>query len=300
MKFKNMIEENNDKSSFFENRLGDGFYVLRFRNDSTEINSFSRPVDQQFIQFHFCLKGEVDFNFNAATYTFNINEEHAMLLYNPQKPLPIEVSLGANSWLISVLISIKKFHSLFSPDADQISFLSIENSMKKFYDKVAFSPSMAVVLSQILNTKVHDSMKTLYFKGKVYELLSLYFNKNEDTSTEQCPFLVDEKNVNRIRLAKDILIERMTEPPSLEALASEIGLNIKKLKDGFKQLYGDTVYSYLLDHKMEEARRMLDSKQHNVNEVGLKLGYSTSSHFIAAFKKKFGTTPKKYLMSVSS
>lgn len=295
-----MIEENNDKSPFFENRLGDGFYVLRFRNDSTEINSFSRHVDQQYIQFHFCLKGEVDFNFNAATYTFNINEEHAMLLYNPQKPLPIEITMGANSWLISILISIKKFHSLFSPDANHISFLSVENNMKKFYDKVPFSPSMAVVLSQILNTRVHDSMKTLYFKGKVYELLSLYFNKNEDTSTEQCPFLVDEKNVNRIRLAKDILIERMTEPPSLEALASEIGLNIKKLKDGFKQLYGDTVYSYLLDHKMEEARRMLDSKQHNVNEVGLKLGYSTSSHFIAAFKKKFGTTPKKYLMSVSS
>jgi AraC-like DNA-binding protein len=45
---------------------------------------------------------------------------------------------------------------------------------------------------------------------------------------------------------------------------------------------------------------MLDSQQYNVNEVGLKLGYSTSSHFIAAFKKKFGTTPKKYLMSVSS
>ena len=51
---------------------------------------------------------------------------------------------------------------------------------------------------------------------------------------------------------------------------------------------------------MEEARRMLDSQQFNVNEVGLKLGYSTSSHFIAAFKKKFGTTPKKYLLSVSS
>ncbi len=44
----------------------------------------------------------------------------------------------------------------------------------------------------------------------------------------------------------------------------------------------------------------LDSGEYNVNEVGLKVGYSTSSHFIAAFKKKFGTTPKKYLMSLSS
>ena len=51
---------------------------------------------------------------------------------------------------------------------------------------------------------------------------------------------------------------------------------------------------------MDEARKMLESQKYNVNEVGLKLGYSTSSHFINAFKKKYGTTPKKYLGSVSS
>ena len=91
----------------------------------------------------------------------------------------------------------------------------------------------------------------------------------------------------------------MTDPPSLDELAREIGLSLKKLKDGFKQIYGDTVYAYLLDHKMDEARKMLESQKYNVNEVGLKLGYSTSSHFINAFKKKYGTTPKKYLGSVS-
>jgi AraC-like DNA-binding protein len=45
---------------------------------------------------------------------------------------------------------------------------------------------------------------------------------------------------------------------------------------------------------------MLTDGNQNVNEVGLRLGYSTSSHFIAAFKKKYGTTPKKYIMSLSS
>jgi len=49
---------------------------------------------------------------------------------------------------------------------------------------------------------------------------------------------------------------------------------------------------------MEVARKLLESGKHNVNEVGLKVGYSTSSHFIAAFKKKYGTTPKKYVQSV--
>ena len=86
----------------------------------------------------------------------------------------------------------------------------------------------------------------------------------------------------------------------LQDLASEIGLNLKKLKEGFKKIYGDTVYGYLLDYKMNEARSMLNTKKYNINEISIKLGYSTSSHFIAAFKKKFGTTPKKYLMSVSS
>ena len=140
----------------------------------------------------------------------------------------------------------------------------------------------------------------LYFKGKIYELLGLYFNKNEETSIEQCPFLSVEENVRKIKLAKDIILERMTEPPTIDQLSSEIGLGVKKLKDGFKQIYGNTIYSYLLDHKMEEARRMLESKKHNINEVGHSLGYSTASHFITAFKKKYGTTPKKYLMSVSS
>jgi AraC-like DNA-binding protein len=46
---------------------------------------------------------------------------------------------------------------------------------------------------------------------------------------------------------------------------------------------------------MEYARQLLDNGQNNVNEVGLKVGYSTASHFISAFKKKYGTTPKKYL-----
>ena len=130
--------------------------------------------------------------------------------------------------------------------------------------------------------------------------MSLFFNKNEDTNVEQCPFLENEENVRKIRKAKEIILNHITEPPTLQDLASEIGLNLKKLKEGFKKIYGDTVYGYLLDYKMNEARSMLNTKKYNINEISIKLGYSTSSHFIAAFKKKFGTTPKKYLMSVSS
>jgi AraC-like DNA-binding protein len=139
----------------------------------------------------------------------------------------------------------------------------------------------------------------LYYKGKGYELLSLFFNRSEDPNAEHCPFLIDEENVLKIKKAKEIIIANMAEPPSLEELAEQVNLSLKKLKMGFKQIYGDTVYGFLFDYKMDYARQLLDSGSYNVNEVGLKIGYSTGSHFIAAFKKKFGTTPKKYLMNLN-
>ena len=297
---KSIDMKNNGISSSYHMELERGFYVLRFKNDTERSINEIQPVDQDIIQFHFCLKGQTNFIYNEGNYTFQVREEHSMLLYNPLKSLPINVELLPDTWMVSILISISKFHSLFSKDADHISFLSPENREKKFYNSQSFKSSISVILSQILQSRIHDSIKGLYIKGKVYELLSLYFNKIEDPSLEKCPFLIDEENVQKIRVAKEIILKRMTDPPTLDELAIEIGLSLKKLKDGFKQIYGDTVFSYLLDHKMDEARKMLESQKYNVNEVGLKLGYSTSSHFINAFKKKYGTTPKKYLGSVSS
>lgn len=277
----------------------DGFMLLITRNDSDSFAEYSREVDRTFIQFHFCLKGEGSFLFNQGSYAMSLKEDDSLLLYNPQRDLPIHLDLSAKTWVVSVLISIKQFHSLFSMEAGFIPFLSEENLDKKYYNTAPITPAMAVVLSQIINYNLHPSVRKLYLKGKAYELLGLYLNKPEDADTEQCPFLVDEDNVRKIKQAKDIIISRMTDPPGLQELSEEIGLNMKKLKEGFKQIYGDSVYSFLFDYKMEVARKMLESGEHNVNEVGLKVGYSTASHFIAAFKKKYGTTPKRYLTSLN-
>ncbi|MDH5412589.1 MAG: AraC family transcriptional regulator [Flavobacteriaceae bacterium] len=275
-------------------KIDDGFFILKIQNNGHVKQQVKRKIDSSYIQFHFCLKGTSKFNFNNGNYSFDVSEEQSLLLYNPQQDLPINLDLEPKTWIISILLSIKSFHSLFSQEADYIHFLTDDNKDKKYYDNKKITPAIAVVLNQIMNFNIHRSIEKLYLKGKTYELLSLYFNHGGDADIEQCPFLVDEKNVLKIRQAKDIIITRMTEPPSLQELANEIGLSLKKLKEGFKQIYGDSVYSFLFDYKMEYARKLLESNQFNVNEVGLKVGYSTASHFIAAFKKKYGTTPKKY------
>ncbi len=286
------------KSSFEETKVDEGVLVLAYKNEESEVQSLEKEIDSDYIQFHFCVKGSSQFVFNEGRYRLNILEENSLLLYNPQQDLPINLEINPNSWMVSVLISIKNFHGLFSQEADYITFLSEDNKDKKYYKDGVISPSMAIVLNQLINFNLNQSIKSLYFKGKAYELLSLYFNRSEDADIEQCPFLVDETNVIKIRKAKDIIVSRMAEPPSLQELADETGLSLKKLKEGFKQIYGDSVFSFLFDYKMEVARKLLEAGNDNVNEVGHKVGYSTSSHFIAAFKKKYGTTPKKYVMSL--
>lgn len=294
----NIKEKNIAIGSIQNYQVDDGIIFLKLSNDnSTELN-FNHDIDKKHIQFHFCIKGFSKFQFNSGRYAFPVISDNSILLYNPVQELPINALLNPNSLVISILISIKKFHSLFSNQADQISFLNKDNIGNKFYKEKKLEPMMSVVLNQMVQLSVHESMHNLYLRAKVFELMSLYFNRSKEMDVEQCPFLVDDKNIKKIRLAKEIIISRMIEPPSLTDLASEVEISLKKLKEGFKQVYGASVFVFLLDYKMQVSKTLLSSGNYNVNEVALKVGYSTATHFINAFKKKFGTTPKKYLMSL--
>lgn len=290
-----MFDKNVARGSEQLIEVEDGISILSIKNDSDREECITHNINANFIQFHFCVKGEIKFNFNEGRYALNIKEDSSLLLYNPERDLPINLEAYSESWSVSILISIKKLHTLFSAEANYIDFLTEDNRDKKFYKEAKVSPAMAVILTQILNFNLHPSVKKIYLKGKAYELIGLYFNRPAEADIEQCPFLDDEDNVKKIKLAKSIILQRMTEPPTLQELADEVGLSLKKLKEGFKEIYGDTVFSFLFDYKMDYARKLLEKGQHNVNEVGLSIGYSTASHFISAFKKKFGTTPKKYI-----
>lgn len=293
MNFKNIA-----KGSTESFKVDEGVILLKQTNENEFESNFNSKIGKDYIQFHFCLKGFSKFLFNQGSYVFNVENENSILLYNPHKELPIDLLLDANSQVISILISIKKFHSLFSNESDQISFLNNDNIENKLYKEKKIGPMIAVILNQMYQQSLNLTMYKLYLRGKVFELMSLYFSKDKEMDIEQCPFLSDDNNIKKIKKAKEIIISRMIEPPTLQELAKEVDISLKKLKQGFKQVYGASVFSFLIDYKMQVSKRLLSSGNYNVNEVALRVGYSTATHFINAFKKKFGTTPKKYLMSI--
>ena len=275
----------------------DNLIIIISNNSSNKKEILKKDIQSHFLQFHFAIKGKVDFLFNQGSYKLSLIKNKNLTLYNPAKDLPLDVNIYKKSITISILITIKKFHELFSKDTENIPFLSDENINQKYYNENTTTEAVSLSLNQILNTSLKNTRNKLYLKSKVYEIFSLIFIQDNEKNIEQCPFIMSDDQLQKIRKAKEIIIERFDNPPSLIEISEEIKLSLRKLKEGFKEVYGKPVFQYLLDYKMELSRKMLTEGVYNVNEISLKLGYSTASHFIAAFKKKFSITPKKYVQN---
>ena len=125
------MKKNVAQGSFEETGLEEGFFVLTSKNDSNSIELLERDINNSYIQFHFTLKGAANFMFNNGNYVLQIVEDRSLLLYNPQRSLPIHLELQPHSWLVTLVISITKFHQLFSQDANYVSFLTEDNRHKK-------------------------------------------------------------------------------------------------------------------------------------------------------------------------
>ena len=263
--------------------------------DNGKKNIFYDKLDASFIQFHFCISGSITFNYNKGAYNLRLDEGKFLTLYNPEKHLTIDASAAKNSKVISVLIPIVEFHKLFSSSSSNIPFFENKSLNQKHYSESLISNSILIVLNQIIKNDMDNSTRSLLYKAKIYELFSLIFKKTKEIDLDQCPFLNNDENLKKIAKAKDVILKDIKNPPSLIELSKTIDLSLKNLKKGFKEIYGKPVYKYLFDFKMERAKQLLSNGNLNVNEVSYDLGYSSSSHFIAAFKKKYGITPRTYI-----
>ncbi|MDA0843302.1 MAG: AraC family transcriptional regulator [Bacteroidetes bacterium] len=280
-------------------QISDFCRIIRFQNDTDQPVIFTESVSKEYVQMHFVLREQGQLIYNQGSYQLDGTEDQVLLLFNTQKELPIELSLDPGGWVLSLLVTIEQLHGWFSSEASLIPFFEGASHDKKYYSQDEIRPALSIPLNQLMQFSLHHSVEALYFKAKVLEILALYFNRTEEADLERCPYLADDENVRKIRKAKDLLIAEMNEPPTLEVLAERISLPVGRLKEGFKQLYGDSVFGFLLDYKLDYARKLLLSQSYSVGEVAARVGYSTASHFIAAFKKKFGVTPKKYLADSS-
>ncbi|MGF1496608.1 MAG: helix-turn-helix transcriptional regulator [Elainellaceae cyanobacterium] len=166
-----------------------------------------------------------------------------------------------------------------------------------YYQRSAsMTPSMQMVVHQLLHCPFQGVAQKIYLESKVWELMALLMEQEQNLHQMACsqPVLKPD-DIDRIHQAREILVKQMDQPPSLLDLARQVGLNDCTLKRGFRQVFGKTAFGYLHDYRLEQARQLLQKRHLNVSEVARTIGFANRSYFAAAFRKKYGVSPKHYL-----
>ena len=259
--------------------------------------SFKCPHEPRIIQFFLLFGGEADLVSGDESVKFTDRKIATHSAPFGNSLLELQVSKKAKAAMVFVTVDYLHtfFGSEFATGSKAFADLRANYKIKKKISSKLVHPGLGIVAYQMFNTKLQGLALQLYKQSKGTEFLSLYLDEiSTDEAVAKCPFIKDNVEAERITEAKQIVMERMAEPPSLKELARTIGTNEFKLKAGFKSMFGTTVYGFLNDYRMETARKLLEIEQRQIKDISNHVGYSNPSHFIAAYKKKFGITPKKY------
>lgn len=145
------------------------------------------------------------------------------------------------------------------------------------------------VIQEIKSCVFEGLSRKIYLQSKTFELIALLY---EGTEKRQ-GFELSNKDKERLHEAASIIRDNIETPYSIIELAHKVGINQTKLKTGFKSLFGNTVFGYLQDIRMDQAKRYLLDTQLSVHEIGVRVGYQNTSNFSTAFKNTHGYTPSK-------
>lgn len=160
----------------------------------------------------------------------------------------------------------------------------------QFWQVSATTAAMQSAIHQILHCPYQGSIRWLYWEGKVLELIALRLEQVSQRGQQMAG--LQPSDVDRIHYAREILLQRLVDPPSLLDLARLAGLNDYKLKVGFRQVFGTTVFGYLRQQRLEQAHQLLQERQISVGAAAAAVGYASQGHFAAAFRKQFGVNPR--------
>lgn len=119
---------------------------------------------------------------------------------------------------------------------------------------------------------------------------------NEITSAFFKPYFMPLSNqdIQYIQQARTILAENFDKHITIPKLARQTGINEAKLKEGFKELYGQSIHTYLQQLRLQKAQQLLLTTSMSVTDITYDIGYSHVTHFTTLFKHEFGLTPTEW------
>lgn len=127
--------------------------------------------------------------------------------------------------------------------------------------------------------------------AELYRFLTLL---RTDARTDNRPSM--SKRLERIQGLLNWLENEFANPGiGLAEMASQLGIGERQLNERFRELFGQTAYTYLIQLRLRKAKEWLPSRPDwTVRRIGEAVGFRDASHFVATFRQKEGMTPDTY------
>lgn len=161
---------------------------------------------------------------------------------------------------------------------------------------LSVTSEMQRVINDICECRRTGELKRLYTESKILELLMLQLEQMQ-SGAEVDKYLIKQDDLKKIEHARALLDSDYRYPPTIIELSKRVSLNEFKLKRGFKEYYGITIYGYVTRLRMEEAKRLILEEKKSIGQVATAVGFNHQSHLTDAFKRYFGILPSEISLS---
>ena len=271
---------------------------------SKPINTFS-AIDEENITMDFTLHGNANYDINGLTQGGKYEGGVHNIRYTPSLKGTITVQPTAEHKYFLIMFSRNfYFHLLNQQSLLESDFVQqMLNGTHALLTKdsvLNISIEMYRLINEIRNCTKKPDLKRLFIESKIMELFMLQIEQYQSLNSDQTikSTVLRNNDRDKIQEAKKIIEITFQNPPVLKKLAQLVGLNEFKLKHGFKEVFGTTVYSYITELKMGKAKSLINIG-HSISEVCYEVGFKNPSHFTVAFKNYFNYLPSEIKKSTT-
>ncbi|MGP4049293.1 AraC family transcriptional regulator [Streptomyces sp. 2A115] len=166
-------------------------------------------------------------------------------------------------------------------------------STPHFREPLLDDPELAAAL-RLTHTELSACPDPLEAESRIPWLLTALARRHS-TARPMCDRI---PGADRIAEAvRDRLADELLAPPSLSDLAADLGLSRYQLLRAFRTSTGIPPYAWLAQHRVNRARRLLESG-HRPAEAAALVGFADQAHLTRWFRRVLGVTPAAYRNSV--
>ena len=269
---------------------------------------FIKPVpvlvynESPYIEMYFSLAGSLNIYFSESFEESFIATGCHNIYYIPVSGFYINPPILEEENISVQIQFTEDYFKRFIPEGDSLFHEFIRKIGKGEFSAInktalQITTEMFTILNDIVHCEKEGILKQLFIETNVLKLLFLQFEQYGLANAIVNKTSVKLYDVEKINLVKDLLDNNISYAHSMGELCRKSGLNDFKLKKGFKELFGVTVFGYLHELRMEKAKDMLNNTIKPIVEIAEYCGYSYVQSFSTAFRKRYGITPEKFRKS---